>query len=303
MDRDPYNDRILPFFFYPLRFEFVARETISFPRGQAANILRGAFGLAFRRVACVADCQGAAGCEIRQTCAYARVFEPRAAEAGPSGLADWPRPFVFRARHLDGRTFEPGEEFHFDLNLFMGDAHVRGYLNRTFADLADEGLGPKRAKAALLRFPGETIEPVVLDLAPAPTPVHHIRVDFPTATELKHESEIAARPEFPILFSRIRDRVTTLARLYNGSPLAIDFRATNEAAAAIRMTCFDGTWHEYRRRSTRTGQVHPIGGFTGYAEYEGNLTEFGPILKAGQYTGAGRQAVWGKGELLVRFSV
>ena len=297
------KQRILPFSFYPLRFEFVARETLTFPRGQAANIMRGAFGLAFRRLACVPDCPGAVTCEIRQTCPYARVFEPCAAEAGPSGLADWPRPFVFRARHLDGRTFKPGEEFHFDLNLFMAGTHVRGYLNRTFADLANEGFGPKRAKAEPLRFPSEPIQPVVLDLVPAPTPLHYIRVEFLTPTELKHEGKIAARPEFPILFSRIRDRIATLARLYNGSLLAFDFQASNDAAAAIAMTSFNATRHEYRRRSTRTNQVHMIGGFTGHAEYKGDLGQFVPFLEAAQYVGVGRQAVWGKGELLVRRSV
>ena len=51
------------------------------------------------------------------------------------------------------------------------------------------------------------------------------------------------------------------------------------------------------RRSSRTRQVHPIGGFIGFAEYEGALGEFLPVLKAAEYTGIGRQTVWGKGEV------
>ena len=51
------------------------------------------------------------------------------------------------------------------------------------------------------------------------------------------------------------------------------------------------------RRSSRTGQVHPIGGFVGEAEYEGNLTEFLPYLNAAKWTGVGRQTVWGKGHI------
>jgi CRISPR-associated endoribonuclease Cas6 len=51
------------------------------------------------------------------------------------------------------------------------------------------------------------------------------------------------------------------------------------------------------RRSSRTGQTHPIGGFTGFAEYEGELSEFVPYLQAAKWTGVGRQTVWGKGEL------
>jgi hypothetical protein len=56
---------------------------------------------------------------------------------------------------------------------------------------------------------------------------------------------------------------------------------------------------EVERRSGRTGQSHSIGGFAGVAEYEGDLREFLPFLEAAQWTGVGRQAVWGKGEIAV----
>src|SRR5438105_3761544 len=108
----------LHFQLYPLRFSFVARESIHFPPGKSGNILRGAVGTIFRKIACLPHCPGSRECEIRASCAYARMFEPSALSPGPSGLADWPRPFVFRATHLDGSTVPPGAPFHFDLNLF-----------------------------------------------------------------------------------------------------------------------------------------------------------------------------------------
>jgi len=45
--------------------------------------------------------------------------------------------------------------------------------------------------------------------------------------------------------------------------------------------------------------VHSLGGFTGEAEYEGDLAEFLPWLRAARWVGVGRQTVWGKGELRV----
>lgn len=56
---------------------------------------------------------------------------------------------------------------------------------------------------------------------------------------------------------------------------------------------------DIERRSTRTGQTHSIGGFIGEAEYEGDLREFLPFLKAAQWTGVGRQTVWGKGQIAI----
>jgi hypothetical protein len=38
----------------------------------------------------------------------------------------------------------------------------------------------------------------------------------------------------------------------------------------------------------------------GEADYEGELGEFLPILRAAEYTGVGRQTVWGKGSIGVR---
>jgi hypothetical protein len=124
-----------------------------------------------------------------------------------------------------------------------------------------------------------------------------VRVEFLSPTELKHEGRIASQPEFPILFGRIRDRISTLSRLYGAGNLKIDYSGTNERAARVRMTACDVRRKEIGRRSTKTGEFHSIGGFVGVAEYEGDLTEFLPWLDAGRWTGVGRQAVWGKGEI------
>lgn len=237
----------------------------------------------------------------------------------PSGLADWPRPFVFRARHLDGRTITAGAPFCFDLHVFSLDRDVLAYFILTFAALAREGLGPRRGKADLLRVRtipldgaseqilyeqsrqmiANGLPPASIDLAPRSDSPARIRVDFLSPTELKHEHKIASRPEFPILFGRIRDRISTLRSLYGSGPLEIDFQASNERAARVRMTRCEMRRRESERRSTRTGQAHSIGGFVGTAEYEGDLAEFLPYLEAGRWTGVGRQVVWGKGEIAV----
>jgi hypothetical protein len=308
----------LRFRFYPLRFELVAREPLFFPPGKAANILRGALGVIFRKIACVPHCTDARTCDNRACCPYAQVFEPVAQGAGapgkhPSGFADWPRPFVFRARHLDGQTISSGGSFWFDLHVFSLDPNVLKYFVLTFASLAREGLGPRRGKAEVQRVTSgdqvlyngaaETISaavaPFSLDLTPSHDSPARIRVEFLTPTELKHEHGVASRPEFPIFFARVRDRIAVLSRLYGGELLDIDYSDTNQRAAAIKMTSCYLRWQETVRRSSRTGQSHSIGGFVGTAEYEGDLAELLPFLLAARWTGVGRQSVWGKGEFAV----
>ena len=129
--------------------------------------------------------------------------------------------------------------------------------------------------------------------------VNRVRVRFLTPTELKSGQQLAPSPEFAVLAARIRDRISTLRELYGGGALDIDFRAFGERAATVRMTRCEIRNVAVTRRSSRTGQVHPIGGFVGEAEYEGDLGEFVPYLKAAKWTGVGRQTVWGKGEIAI----
>ena len=234
------------FEFHPLRFEFIARAPLFFPPGKAANTLRGALGLTLKRIACAPACQDARTCPSRQSCVYAQAFQPVSFGVGPSGflpsgLSDPPRPFVFRARHLDGAAIHPGQPFHFDLHVFSRDPALRAHLEQAFTQLAHEGLGPTRGQADLrsVRLLSPT-EPAFVDLAPRPCAPPKIRVDFLSPTELKHEGRVVARPDFPILFGRIRDRIATLSSLYGVNPAgeagAIDFQGLAARAAQVRMT-------------------------------------------------------------------
>jgi hypothetical protein len=259
---------------YPLRVSFVAREAIEFPRGKAGNTLRGALGTVLRRV----------------------EYAPR---RGPSGLSDPPQPFVLRASHLDGRRVRAGEEFYFDLNLF--DLSAFAVVVQGLRELTTLGArrGPVELKRVASSVDGdEQLSPISLDLE-STREVRRLRVRFVTPTELKSEQQIVARPQFGVLAARIRDRISTLRELYGPGPLEIDFRRFGERAAAVRMTCCEMAHIEVERRSSRTGQRHSIGGFVGTAEYEGDLTEFVPFLRAAEWTGVGRQTVWGKGQIAV----
>jgi hypothetical protein len=125
-------------------------------------------------------------------------------------------------------------------------------------------------------------------------------VAFLTPTELKGREDLLGDPTFAVLFARIRDRLSTLRSLYGAGPLDIDFRAMVDRARAIVTTRSDLRQIAASRQSTRTGQRHSLDGFTGETEYAGALGEFIPYLNAAEWTGVGRQTVWGKGELSIQ---
>ncbi len=201
--------------------------------------------------------------------AYSRFFAPHAA-LGPSGFADPPRPFVFR-------VFGPLEV---GLNLFLTREPAIELFTQAMAEIG-----------TLTSVSGT--ERLCLPSCARDQPIDRVRVRFLTATELKG----AGRPEFGVLLARIRDRVSTLRELYGEGPLAIDFKAFGERASRVSMTRCELAPVASERISRGTGQRHSLGGFTGFAEYEGDLAEFVPYLEIARWTGVGRQTVWGKGEI------
>ncbi len=224
------------------------------------------------------------------------MFKPRSAE-GPSGLADLPRPFVFRCSHLEGLALRPGAPFHLDVHFFdLTDSSISRFES-AFAAWQKLGIGPSRASVRLDRV--EASPPCTLSLEPDMESVERIAIRFVTPTEVKSDGAVAPRPEFPILFARIRDRIATLRAIYGGGALEVDFAGIGERASGVRLTRCEIQWEWRERRSGSSGQVHPLGGFTGEVEYAGPLAEFLPWLRAAQFTGVGRQTVWGKGELQV----
>ena len=102
-----------------------------------------------------------------------------------------------------------------------------------------------------------------------------MRVKFLRPRSLK----AAERPEFGVLFARIRDRVSTLRALYGDGPLEIDFKAIGDEPGVQMKRC-EIEQVNGERRSGRTGQRHSLGGFIGVAEYEGDLTEFVPLSRS-----------------------
>jgi hypothetical protein len=283
------------FEFLRFRYHFRALDPVRFPAGKSGNLIRGALGLRLRDTASPA--------------AYARLFEP-GSQLGkvPSGLGDWPRPFVIRASDLDGRTVPKGDGFCFDVHIFDLRPEVLRYFQEAFAQFGGQGIGPGHGRVALERAEQLDLEgraeppgalPLWLDLEPHGEGIDRVTLRFVSPTELKSGGVVAVRPDFAILFGRLRDRISTLRALYGAGPLDVDFRAMGERAATVRLVRCEVQWERVERKSGRTGLVHPLGGFTGRAEYEGELAEFVPWLQAARWVGVGRQTVWGKGDVRV----
>ena len=164
------------------------------------------------------------------------------------------------------------------------------HIVEAFTAIEEEGLGACRGKVKLL---GVQTPKHSLDLSPGFAEVNRILVNFRTPTELKDRNDVVERPEFPILFARAFERLNALRTFYGGGPLGPAPHSSRE----VQMTKCSLTHSYVERQSSKTGQRHRIGGFTGWAVYEGNLRECLPYLHAAEFTGVGRHTSWGNGRL------
>ncbi len=242
---------------------------MTFPPFGAGNVIRGLLGKSL---------WGSPG--------FAQLCAPKLA-AGPSGIADPPRPFVLRASPLDGRVLEAGERFSFDVHIFDLRPPAMEALERGFSGMTAVWNGVE-----WLANNGETaIHEIPLNDS---RPVSAITVTFLTPVDLKGNTSPSEIP-FGVLFARVRDRIATLSELYGDGPVDLDFRAAGARANLVRTVKCEIQYRDVSRRSGTTGRVHPIGGFTGTAHYEGDLGEFVPWLRATFWAGVGRHSVWGNG--------
>ncbi len=245
------------------RFEFGGGSGFRTARGADTNLLRGALGAALRNAS--AD-------------AYSKWFDPRWRQ-GPSGYRDAPRPFVLRPAEgafdlMLFRTSEPADEIEVAVQTAIG----------RIADAHDI----RRERLPILQLPLEG------------TAGHgNLRLVFVTPIELKREGEIVTQPDFFCLIESLAERIRTLGRLYQDWPEEFGFRSLLETAKQVKTVDWNWERSDRWRRSARTGQIHSIGGYTGWAEFSGPLGRLFPLLEIGRWTGVGRQTVWGKGEIRI----
>lgn len=295
------------------RVTLEAVERLDLP-AYLGSTLRGAFGHAFRRLACPAG--GEAPCPIPETCPYHLIFETRLPTDATAlrSYDEIPRPFVIAAPPAAARDYPAGSEVSFDLTLIGRARQFFPCFVVTFREV--ESLGRARRPVRLRRI--DVAHPLTgevqnvysadhnlvrahdlslsLEECVSASPPGRVQVQFLTPARLKHEGAFARRPEFHVLFRALLRRLSSLALFHCDQRLDVDYRWLIEEAKSVKLAKDETRWEEWARYSSRQGQRMEWGGITGAAIYEGDLAPFWPYLLFGQWTHAGKGATFGLGQ-------
>ncbi len=99
------------------RFSFRLNENLCLPP-YAGSTLRGVFGHALRKAACMTRQKECGGCSLLQTCPYSRIFAtPSSSLLNKSQHKNPPQPYIIEA-FSDGIRYHPADSlYQFDIVL------------------------------------------------------------------------------------------------------------------------------------------------------------------------------------------
>ncbi|WP_274571308.1 CRISPR system precrRNA processing endoribonuclease RAMP protein Cas6 [Neisseria leonii] len=290
------------------RFDFTVESELRLPE-YAGSTLRGAFGHALRRAACMTRQKECGGCPLQQSCPYTRLFAPTADNRLSSSFRQTPpAPYIIEAPE-NGRTgYGKGETFSFEMVL-LGRARSRlPLIAHSFQQAFRRGIGPLRGQGVLGNIAVETPEgwqsifadgqilphpdTLVLPLRYPETCTLHIR----TPIRLQSKSSVLGirRVQAGILLRQLMRRISAIATRYWEMPLEAEFGKLAAVADSIPNHA-DLQWQDWTRYSNRQQQKMVLGGITGTWQFNSLPLAFAQLLYIGQWLHIGKETVFGLG--------
>lgn len=295
-----------------LHLQGTVQRRIQFP-DFAGSALRGAFGHALRRAACVTGQAACKPCPLYRRCAYPAIFETPPPPDVRHGYANVPQPYVIEPPAPGPLSKNPGDPFAFSLVL-IGPAIAQLPLIASSFQHALKDIG--RGSVALQRIRAEDGTPVAdfttsrqihapgdatLAIPEPPAHLEKAVLDFSTPFLLARNgrqirpADLTARD---ILMALVR-RVAELSQIHMRQPLDVDFSALAQRAEQATVDTNFRTV-QFARHSARQNRSMPMAGSIGTATLHGNLTAFWPFLHLGQWLHVGKKCVFGFGRYTLR---
>jgi hypothetical protein len=307
------------------RIRLRALEPLRLPAWKGST-LRGAFGHAFRRLACAGG-RLCPPCQVPDRCPYHYVFETAPPPDAPAlrKLTDIPRPFVLEPPEDGGQVYAPGASLALGLVLIGRGIEFLPHFIVTLRELGEQGLGYRRGRLGELEATAPngagppvqvyserdrlvrshdstvTLEDILRECQRLPPNTGRLTLRFCTPTTLRREGRLVERPEMGTLVRNLIHRITALSLFHCGAKWPDDaaIPALIQGAEAIRLSRCDVRWVDWERYSSRQQTTMKFGGVVGEAAYEGDLTPILPLILMGAAVHVGRHCVFGNG----RYSV
>ena len=282
----------------------------------AGSALRGAFGRALRKAACVTRQPRCDGCAIRPHCAYGSVFDPEAPRQPlhPSFRDGQPR-YLFQPPALGACQLAPGQSQSFDLLLLPGSEPHHPLIARVMRTAIEHELCSPQTFRLLHLQPQQLTVGAELPAQWAGTsplaslaPSHTV-LRWQTPLRIQHHGRPVFRPQdldAGVLVRALLRRQLQWAQLGQSLPAAnrpqapdlADTTALLHAASLCTLDTGAMRWHDIERRSSTQQQKLPLGGLIGKCVLHGPthaLHSLHGLLQMGAQLHVGKEIIMGLG--------
>jgi hypothetical protein len=304
-----------PFPIARYRFDCQVESPIRLPE-YAGSTLRGAFGHALKKTACMTRQSDCKTCPLYRSCPYPAIFAPPPpATHSLQKFSEIPAPFIVEPPAWGEKYYGEGESLSFEF-ILIGRALAQLPLivyawQRALATGIAKGDGT--AKLLSVSLLEENRETAIYSQAEGQIKIHvaelnnagaeaeqagqqqiNLRIETPLRIQVnghpKHPEELTARD---LLMTLLR-RIALISEFHIGKKLEFDFQALGEMANQVKSTKHL-TWQDWTRYSNRQKQEMTLGGVMGEWQLTENLQPFIPMLKLGQWLHIGKNASFGLG--------
>ncbi len=300
------------------RLSFRMQDPLRLPQ-YAGSLLRGQFGAALRRTACITGAPECRPCPLYRSCPYPAVFAtPAPPTHALQRFSEVPNPYVIEPPPFGLREVAAGERVSFGLVLVGRALEQLPLLAYAFERAFAHGIGRERARGHLedIAFEAAQQAQSVWDAANARIAAHAAALTLPAlprveritlriTTPLRLQYQGRAIPPQGLrprtLFTALLRRVALLFELHAGVPgLAGDARRL--AALADRLADERQLrWRDWTRYSSRQQQQMTLGGVVGEWRLSGALDELLPWLWLGQWLHVGKNTTMGLGHYVLQW--
>jgi len=289
------------------------------------STLRGAFGITFKDIVCAVSHKDCNICIIRLTCPYSYIFDTPVPDDSKRmrKYQRIPHPFIVEPPLDKEVIFESGSSLTFGLTLIGKTIDYLPYFIYTFDCIGKEkGIGKGRGKFEIARvtwIDSAGDEKLVYDgdkkvliSSQHPLTINDFSIfqnsgpiilSYLTPVRITYNNHLYSGIEFHVVIRNLLRRLSNLAYFHCGRELNVDFKQLIEKSKQIKTKSADIRWYDWERYSVRQDTKMKMGGVVGKIEYEGNLTEFLPLLKLGEIVHIGKGTAFGLGRYKLLFSI
>lgn len=296
------------------RMVWTVSTPMRFPE-YAGSALRGVFGAALRRLACITGERQCTGCGLLRSCPYSLIFETPAPLLlpGEKPFGVTPNPYIIEPPPWGERSLSPGERLIFHMVLAGRAIAQAPLLFFAWQQALAQGVGPGNGTAELawvdiekiggererilIREEGLLHDHEALVFLPSWDGDEHLELELDVPLRLQRKgSPLGSGQVSPRDFlTTLMRRVSQIARIHAGVTWDLDYTELASKASLVEGSA-QLRWRDWTRRSGRQGQTMALGGVVGSWILRGDLEPFWPFLYFGQWLHVGKNATFGLGK-------